>query len=592
VQELVFLSAQPDDYFFVWQLELQLYNFSGLGIPPEQIHILVGYHPGRGLRHYFVDFIEKYKHKARFFPYPDHREQPKYTSSLRPHIIHQHFTQNPWLQTKTLFYHDSDIIFRALPDFTTLLQDEFWYVSDTRSYLDSSYILGNADKNTFHRMCSQVGIDPDYVIANDENCGGAQYLLKGTNASFWKKLETDSEAIYRLLIEDNLRRGDKFLREGKNFSDYNGIQSWCADMWACFYNLLYHDKKVKISTELNFCWASQSISDWHRTKILHYTGLVQDSRGAFDKTKYIHYPPYYEHDVLKKIDEKSATYPLVQLIDAFLKDQAIHKIDLTDVSFLIPVRIDSPSRMKNLQIVTSFLAKYFNTNILLLEADDSPKVSLHSLPSVCEYFFQQDDNPLLHRTRMNNFLIMAATTPIVVLYDTDVVLSIEQILSSTMLLRTGQADATSPYDGRFTSVDVLFKMLFEKILDPELLLRNMEMHNTSIDRSWGGCLFVQKIAYIQAGMENEFFKSWGPEDRERIKRLKGLEYTIKRIDGPLFHLPHERKENSSFPSTEIRTSYFEEYLKICDLHKTDLESYISTWQWADLHKTKHYDCIS
>jgi hypothetical protein len=28
---MIFLSAQPDDFYFTWQLELQIHNFNSLG---------------------------------------------------------------------------------------------------------------------------------------------------------------------------------------------------------------------------------------------------------------------------------------------------------------------------------------------------------------------------------------------------------------------------------------------------------------------------------------------------------------------------------------------------------------------------------
>jgi hypothetical protein len=72
---MVFLSAQPDEYYFTWQIELQIFNFNKLGILPENIHILIGYDPKKQLSHYFHDLIDKWKHKASFFVYPDERQQ-------------------------------------------------------------------------------------------------------------------------------------------------------------------------------------------------------------------------------------------------------------------------------------------------------------------------------------------------------------------------------------------------------------------------------------------------------------------------------------------------------------------------------------
>lgn len=105
---MIFLSAQPDDFYFLWQLQLQLYNFNCLGIRPENIHVLIGYHPDRGLSREFSDFIDHCR-KASFFTYPDNRPSKTYLPSIRPHIIAQHFDKHPRLQKETIFYHDSDV---------------------------------------------------------------------------------------------------------------------------------------------------------------------------------------------------------------------------------------------------------------------------------------------------------------------------------------------------------------------------------------------------------------------------------------------------------------------------------------------------
>ncbi len=151
---MIFLSAQPDDYYFTWQLELQIYNFTNLGISAENIHILVGYDPKRDLWHYFDSLIEQYKNIASFFTYPDLREYKNYAPSLRPHIIAQHLKKFPHLQNESIFYHDSDIIFRELPDFLGMSENDTYYVSDTRSYLDSLYIK-KIQKMVFLRRCVQ-----------------------------------------------------------------------------------------------------------------------------------------------------------------------------------------------------------------------------------------------------------------------------------------------------------------------------------------------------------------------------------------------------------------------------------------------------
>src|SRR4051812_49379132 len=136
---MIFLSAQPDEFYFTWQLELQLYNFNKLGIPADSIHVLISYNPKKGLSHYYQEFIDKNYDKACIFTYADTRTKPRYQSSIRPHIIQKHLLANPHLEQEAIFYHDADIIFRELPDFDNMLNDDVWYLSDTGTYTGSAF---------------------------------------------------------------------------------------------------------------------------------------------------------------------------------------------------------------------------------------------------------------------------------------------------------------------------------------------------------------------------------------------------------------------------------------------------------------------
>jgi len=579
---MIFLSAQPDDYYFTWQLELQIHNFNQLGVPAKDIHVLIGYDPKKGLQHYFRDLIAQHSNKASFFAYPDTRTQNNYLSSLRPHIIQKHLLANPFIEHEAIFYHDADIICRELPAFDELLKDDNWYVSDTRSYTGSEFVIHNGGEATFKAMCGAVGIDPELVIQNDVNCGGAQYLLKNTTAAFWGKVERDCEALFTVMEDHNHRQAELIYRKyGLPQTSFVGVQSWCTDMWVVFWNALLEGKQVRIHRELDFLIAKSAVEEWATTKILHYSGEAIEAPGAvFQKSNYRHFPPYYDQ-ALETVDySKTASFHLVKFIKEYRKQLDEMRIDLSDVTFLIPVRIDSESRLKNLYIATACLNKYFKTNILIGESNTSSKIDAAELPACCKHIFIEDHNVFLHRTHVNNILIKNATTEIVAIYDTDVVFPVNQIVESVNEIRQGNAAMVSPYDGEFVSITNVFKSMIEKILDPELLTRNHDNFQLVSRRSYGGAAFLNRQAYMAAGMENEHFTSWGPEDIERPKRMKNLGYKVKRVKGPLFHLPHERNINSGYPSSDFYANFMEEYFRITDMNKQELEAYIDTWTWV------------
>jgi hypothetical protein len=48
-------------------------------------------------------------------------------------------------------------------------------------------------------------------------------------------------------------------------------------------------------------------------------------------------------------------------------------IDLSDVTFTIPFKLDTPERLRNVNIIIDFLNKNFTTNILLCENSNEQK---------------------------------------------------------------------------------------------------------------------------------------------------------------------------------------------------------------------------
>lgn len=570
---MIFISAQPDEYYFFWQLELQIFNFKNLGINLNNVHILIGYDEFQKLSFDFFAFKQKYKN-VKIYAYSDTRISKNYLSSLRPHILRKHFQKFPDLVNETFFYHDSDIIFSSLPDFESLLIGDTWYVSDTREYLDSNYITAIAGEQLFIKMCDEVGINPQLVRDNDRHAGGAQYILKMPNEAFWKAVEDDSERIFTLLSVAER----EVNRMALGFENKHYIQKWCADMWALWWCALRTNRKVEIHKEMKFCWINSPISEWYTSKILHYTGGYPQKKGhIFSKVNYRLHPPYHQN--FDAISKESCSYPLVQLIKQFNKQSLLKRKKLKDVSFLIPIKIDSPDRMKNICASTSFLYKNFDTTIIVMEVDQTQKINPADLPSGVKYFFKKTNNPRLFRTQVNNEMIKMASSKFIALYDADVIIPIKQINKAVNILRKGEYKAVSPYDGKFLNIDILIKEMFIKIMDEVFLEMNRSKFSISAKRSFGGCIFLNKSYYMEAGMENENLTSWGPDDIERVKRMQILGNKTVRLPGCLYHLHHERKVDSGYKDTTEYEGLILEYLNISSLNKEELINYIKNWKW-------------
>ena len=56
-------------------------------------------------------------------------------------------------------------------------------------------------------------------------------------------------------------------------SENDGIQSWCADLWAVQFNLWFRNLETKVVKELDFAWATEPIEKLNSCTILHNAGV-------------------------------------------------------------------------------------------------------------------------------------------------------------------------------------------------------------------------------------------------------------------------------------------------------------------------------
>lgn len=231
------------------------------------------------------------------------------------------------------------------------------------------------------------------------------------------------------------------------------------------------------------------------------------------------------------------------------------KIDLSDVTFLIPVRVDSIIRLENLLMTIDFLYKNFQTQIMVLEADAYPNGIIRKLlPSAVKYFFVEDKDLVFYRTKYLNEMTLKSATAYLGVWDADVIVPKEQIAEATTQLRSG-SDIAYPYKGLFYETSYPIRELYLKTKKIEVFIKNKnKMQLPAGDTSLGGAFMVCKSVYVRAGMENSKFYGWGSEDTERYYRWLGLGYKIHFTTGCLYHLTHPRGSNSKFRSTNEKSN--------------------------------------
>lgn len=251
------------------------------------------------------------------------------------------------------------------------------------------------------------------------------------------------------------------------------------------------------------------------------------------------------------------------------------KIDLKDITFTIPFKKDTDERLENITTIIKYLQKYFDTNIIVAEQDDTRK-----LPNIdgIEYVFFPTTNYIMLRTTLLNKMCKMVRTPFVANYDTDVLFNVNQYVEAISALRANAVDAVFPYNGRFMNYigQERSKIITNLSLDGILESHGHLNHPNSV----GGALFWNKQRFIEGGMENENFKSWGFEDNERMIRFGKLGYRIARVNGILYHLNHPVSQNSSNTQHKAYNDNQIECNKVASMSVEQLKQYIKSWNWT------------
>ncbi len=255
------------------------------------------------------------------------------------------------------------------------------------------------------------------------------------------------------------------------------------------------------------------------------------------------------------------------------------KTDLSDVTFLIPVRIDSIHRVENLLFVASFLKKNFITNIHLLEASSYDNgILVKLLPRDVRVRFIEDHDPIFHRTFYINKLLEQAETPIVAVWDTDVLVKRSQIELAVESIRQDEAQFVLPYNGHFLDTSMLVREMYFKRKDIDILKDNeSKMGGLYGDDPVGGGFFANRKVYLKSGLENEYFYGWGHEDGERVNRWNILGYRFQKIDGCAYHLSHHRSINSKYHSKRQQEVKMTELERLGMMSKEEMEQEVKSW---------------
>jgi hypothetical protein len=228
-----------------------------------------------------------------------------------------------------------------------------------------------------------------------------------------------------------------------------------------------------------------------------------------------------------------------------------------NLTFLIPSKLESEDRVRNLSTVLIYLLSKFDAYVFVKECDFTPKFEtlvspyliekFGDIPKNFKYFYEKQTSPFFHKTKILNDLILQSDTEIVCNYDTDVLFPNSSIIKSYEMIYSGQSDAVYPYGcGVYQKAITYSSKTFKNFINSDLDIKYLDQFSKINNSTIGWCQFIRKKNYIESFMMNENFYAWGPEDCELYYRLNFLGNKVDRINDYVYHLEHTRSNDSWF----------------------------------------------
>ena len=234
-----------------------------------------------------------------------------------------------------------------------------------------------------------------------------------------------------------------------------------------------------------------------------------------------------------------------------------------DLTFLIPTRIETEDRLRNIISSVSYLLKHIPAKVIVKEVSNHPTFQFRAIPEIRKYvdtsnltyFYEESLEPWFCKSKVLNDLIAASNTKVVANYDVDCILPLSSYHQAYDAINNDHADVVYPYGcGIYqwrAEYDFQIYEEFVNTLDTSTLDKRKSLSNSTI----GWTQFISRQKYIDSYMMNENFISWGCEDDEFYYRMSVLGNRIARIDNYVYHLEHSRTNNSWFSNPNFNNNY-------------------------------------
>ena len=247
--------------------------------------------------------------------------------------------------------------------------------------------------------------------------------------------------------------------------------------------------------------------------------------------------------------------------------KVVRRFDLDKTTFIIPLRIETDDRMRNIITTLIYLTRNFNTKIIVKEVDKESVYEREVVPlleqalepemlACIHHIFEQSDEFTFHRTKILNDMLWMVDTPVVANYDSDIILPLETYINATNMISKGwvhpDAEGSKPVKviypygyGNYQCQCHVGDNEVTNFINSGFNFEYFNGHMRQWDAKYGFCQFFDTEEYKKLGGENENFVAYGYEDDERHFRFNLLS-SVGRIHEYVYHLEHGRTKNSWF----------------------------------------------
>lgn len=247
-----------------------------------------------------------------------------------------------------------------------------------------------------------------------------------------------------------------------------------------------------------------------------------------------------------------------------------------NLTFLMPCRIESDDRLRNIITTISYLTHNFPECKIIVKENDTKSIFRESalpiivkifgkIPENLKHIFEYDDDAFFHKTRILNDLLLESDTEVVYNYDIDHLLPVSSYHTAYNMISQQGFDAVYCYGVGVYQWLVDYPVeIFNNFIQSKFDLGVLDPGCNICPSVMGLGQMIRRQAEIDSYMWNENFMAWGPEDCEFLYRIQAMGLKVGRVKDMCYHLNHERTFNSHYHNPKWQ-------------YNTDMWNQIRTW---------------